>query len=356
MLRLVVLRLLESYFRHRWLYFLPILLMGAMSAVYVMNLKPTYRANGIIYVQSESLLSSLNAVDTEGFTWLTPAELYTQELNELLQTNSFIRAIIQQTDLEQKLTQSNEDVDQLIAETRKAVWPEPIGDNQMMVSAAHEDAAIAYQLVNAAIEGHIQWQINASRNESVAAQDFFAEIIVAYQTDVDNARRELEQYLRAHPVPERGDRDEVEALEISRLQGKLALAESRYANALDKEENARLSLAEVESDVRQTYVLLDAPRLPEVPETSMKDLLIIVAVFLVVGVIITMVGIVGGALLDNTFRYPIDVEHLVGLPVLTTVSAPPKAKKRKQKKQKQTEAESPPVIQGQVDLKDQVAA
>lgn len=356
MLRLVVLRILESYFRHRWLYLMPIVLMGAMSVVYVLNLKPVYQAGGVIYVQNESLISSLNAIEYSDFGWVTPAELYSQELLDLLQTDSFVRALIQQTDLEQELTRSDVDVEELIKETRKSVWPQPIGNNQMLVVAIHEDAKIAYQLVNAAIEGHIQWQINASRNESAAAQDFFATMIVTYKADVDTARAELERYLLAHPLPVRGERTEVEALEIDQLQGSLALAENRYASALDKEESARLLLTEVESDVRQTYVLLDAPQLPDRPESSTKDMLVIVVIFLAAGVLMVGAGIVGGALLDNTFRYPIDVENLVGLPVLTTVSAPPKVKKRKQKKQKPAENEDSRVIQGQVELKDQVAA
>ena len=357
MLRLVVLRVLESYFRHRWLFLLPIVFMGAMSVVYIMNLKPTYRAGGVVYVQNESLLASLNAVGNDGFIWTTPAEYYAQELNDLLQTDSFVRAIIQQTDLEEELTQSTQDVDELIADTRTDVWPEPIGENQLLVTSAHEDAAVAYQLVNAAIEGHIQWQINAARNESVAALDFFADMIVSYKTDVDNARDELERFMVQHPRPARGERTDIELLELNRLQGNLALAETRYASALDKEEAARLALTEVESDVRQTYVLLDAPRLPQLPESSRKDLIIIAIVFVVAGVAISVVGIVGGALLDNSFRYPIDVEHLAGLPVLTTVSAPPKVKKsRFKRKKKQTGEEPNPVIQGQVELKDQVAA
>ncbi len=356
MLRLVVLRVLESYFRHRWLYLLPIIIMGVVSILYIVNLKPTYQAGGVVYVQNESLLSSLNTGSSDGFSWVTPAQKSAKELEDLLQTNSFVRAIIQQTDLEQELSQSAENVDNLLEDTRSSVWVQPIGENQILVASAHEDAAVAYQLVNAAIEGHIQWQINAARNESVAALDFFSELIVSYQANVDNAREELERYMVAHPRPARGDRTEVETLEIDQLQSKLSLAESRYASALDKEETARLSLTEVESDVRQKYVLLDAPRLPERPETSKKDLLLIVIVFVAAGGVITVAGIVGGALLDNTFRYPIDVEHLVGLPVVTTVAAPPTTKKSRFVRKKRQSEEKSTVVQGQVELKDQVAA
>jgi hypothetical protein len=43
------------------------------------------------------------------------------------------------------------------------------------------------------------------------------------------------------------------------------------------------------------------------------------AIFVAVGVILAIVAIVGGMLLDRSFRLPVDVEHGLGLPVLALI-------------------------------------
>jgi uncharacterized protein involved in exopolysaccharide biosynthesis len=316
MVRLISLRLLESYFRHRWLYLLPILLMAIAAVIYYLTLKPVYIVRGVLYVQKDSLLSELTSLNTESFSIYTPAEATTQEFNELLQTDAFVRAIIQQTDLEQTLGTGDMSVAETIKEVRKQVWVEAQGNNQVMIGGAYEDPVIAYQLSNAAVESFIQWRINAERQQSVSAQAFFAGLIETYRTDLDNARAELEQYLAAHPEQLRGKRPEIEQLEIDRMRGTIDLARARYASVLDKDESARLSMAQAESDTRQSYFLIDAPAIPTAPETSLRKTAVNMVIFVVAGVMLSIVAIIGGMLLDRSFRLPVDVQYGLGLPVL----------------------------------------
>lgn len=108
-------------------------------------------------------------------------------------------------------------------------------------------------------------------------------------------------------------------MEISRLQGEIDLAASRYATALDKEEETRLAMAQIESDARQTYFLIDAPTIPDTPDTSLRKLALSGGIFTVVGVFLSAGLIVGVALIDRSFRFPIDVINRLDLPVLTMV-------------------------------------
>ncbi|MGB4870128.1 MAG: hypothetical protein WBP47_08760, partial [Candidatus Promineifilaceae bacterium] len=202
MLRLVILRILESYFRHRWLYLLPIVLSVALAAYFVVNEKQSYYAQGVLYVQNESYLASLtNVTDNSGSWWVTAAQTASQDLNELLQTDAFVRAIIQQTDLEAKMNEGDTAVKTLIDETRKSIWVFTLGDNQIVVSATREQPEIAYQLVNAVVEGYVQWQINAQLSESETAQNFFNDLIKTYEDELNAAREEMKLYLVAHPAP-----------------------------------------------------------------------------------------------------------------------------------------------------------
>ncbi len=319
MLRLALLRVLESYFRHRWLYFLPIVLMILAAFAVIFTKEPQYIAGGVVYVEKESFLSTLTSVRESTFSWDTPADQTNRELSELLQTDAFIRAVINMTDMESQMDGGMIAIAETMQEAREAVWTQAIGNNQVLVGAAHTDPLLTYQLVNAIIENYIQWKINADRVESATAQAFFGDLIAQYKNELEIARRELQNYLIAYPEPARGNRPDLELLEIERLQSNLQLAGNRYANALEKEENAQLALSQAESDVRQTYFFIDAPRIPEEPSTSLTEMATQGIIFVVVGVILSVVGIVGSALLDRSLRFPIDVRHGVNLPVLAAV-------------------------------------
>lgn len=324
MLRLVILRILESYFRHRWLYLLPIVLMIGLGTAFVLIKKPIYTSKGVLYVETQSYLASLTDVrDSHASFWVTPGQVVSQEFNELLKTDAFVRAIIRQTDLEEVMDKGTTEVNELIVETRKNIGTTAIGGNQLLVNAEHEDPVVAYQIVTAAIDGYLQWRINAGLVESEVAQVFFRDLIDSYEADLTAARAEMQRYLETHPIPLRGERPGVEVLEIDRLQAEIDLAASRYATALDKEENTRLSITQIESDARQTYFLIDAPHIPEEPNASLRNLALQVGIFVAVGVLLSGGLIVGTALIDRSFRLPVDVAHRLNLPVLTMVSDTP---------------------------------
>lgn len=319
MLRLVLLRFLESYFRHRWLWLIPIVVMAGVGALSVVRTKPVYMTRGTMYVQKTSLLASLTATRAEGFSWVTPAQAASNDIKELLQTESFVRAVIKQTALEPEMSKEPGDAWEAITTVRGAVWVRTLGDNLLEVGATHEDAEIAHQLTVGTIEGYLQWKINDEKEESSAAQTFFSELIKSYSADLETARGTLDKFLQDHPDPVRGNRSSLEEQQISRLEANVTLATDRLESALSKEENTRLSLATSESGVRQKYFVIDAPVMPESASNSKKGAVMGSLVFVVVGAILSVVGVAGGALVDGTCRFPVDVRLGVGLPVLAVV-------------------------------------
>lgn len=323
MVRLILLRLCESYFRHRWLYWLPCLLMAGAAYFYVINLPATYVTHGTLYVQDKTLLSSLTALQSDGYTWITPAQATVSELSELLSSKAFIRAIVASTDLEVTLTKGPDAVESTLEEARSALWVQALGNNLVMISAAHEMPRVTHQLVSATIEAYLQWQTNLTRNDSVAAQKFFADLITSYQAAVDTARLALNNYLATRPRPLQGERNEQETAEIARLQTVVDHAEERLNRAQDQEEQARLALVQTESDVRQSYSVVDAPARPLNPERSLKELLLTLIMFMVAGVGLSVTALIGSALLDQSFHFPLDVQQALQLPVLALVTETP---------------------------------
>lgn len=319
MIRIALLRLLESYFRHRWLYLVPIVIMLTLGIVYTLLQEPVYITTGIVRVQEESLLASLTSIREGDLAWVTPAEAMVDELADLLHTDAFVRALIRETDLEQYMDDGPRIVSETIEEARTAVWAEPFGNNQVVIYSGHEDPRLTYQLVNATIEGFIQWQINADQQESAATQAFFSDLTRFHRTQLDDAQRRLEEYLTAHPLPLRGERPETEKAQIKRLENDIDIAEVQYRQVLGQEQEARLAMVQAESDARQTYFLIDAPTMPTEPQTSLRKTVMDIATYGVMGVVLSVVAVAGGAVLDRTLRFPLDVELGLDLPVLGVV-------------------------------------
>lgn len=334
MVRLVILRVSESYFRHRWLYMAPIALMIVVGALSSLRARPVFISRGAIYVQKETLLTSLTSIQDSGFTWVTPAQTAVDEFGELIQTDAFIRAIIKQTDLEAMMSQGSSVVESTIADVRKDIWVQALGQNLMLLAAADETPQLAEQKARALGEAYIQWKINADRDESMSAQVFFSNLVQSYRADLEKAQQDQQTYLEQHPDPVRGDRPTTEQVQIQRLQAAVDVATTRLSGAMDKEDSAKLALAQSESKARQTYLVIDAPSLPRKPENSKKDLLVKVAILAAVGLILSATGVIGAALLDDSFRFPIDVQHSLNLPVLAIV---PDAMPRRNKARKTRE-------------------
>ena len=57
MSKIVILRLLDTYFRHRWLYLIPIGLMAVAAGFHIYNQQHLYMTSAIIFAEKFSLLS-----------------------------------------------------------------------------------------------------------------------------------------------------------------------------------------------------------------------------------------------------------------------------------------------------------
>ncbi|HEU5011539.1 MAG TPA: lipopolysaccharide biosynthesis protein [Roseiflexaceae bacterium] len=318
MVRLILLRIFESYFRHRWLNIMPIVLMIGVGSAYVVYSMPQYAARGTIYVQKQPLVSALSNVQTD-FTWQTPAQVTASQLQDLMQTQAFVRSIIAKTPLEQQLTGDPTVLDRTISVYQKAVTVNTVGDNLIEVDGKYEDPATVQQMVAATMDMFVQWKLNTETQDSIVAEKFFNETIQPYQADVDKARSAMRTYLEAHPVPVRGERPPEETLEISGLQDAIDQATTRLNDAVTKAEDARLARSRAESNIRQMYLTIDAPAQPVAPTTGLRDKATKLGIFLAVGVVLSLLCIAGGALLDHSFRFALDVQHALHLPVLAMV-------------------------------------
>ena len=355
MIRLVVLRILEGYFRHRWLYLLPIVLMSAVAGAYLYFATPLYLAGGTMYVRKESLLASLNQVRDDGYVWNTAAAVAVTDLQELVRTEAFVRAVIDETDLKGEMADPVRAAE-LIDQYRNRLTVAAMGENLMRFGITHSRPQVAQQLADTTIRVYKAWKLNVDRQESAVAQAFFTDLISPLRQELDKARADLDTYLQVNLDPVRGECPLAEQLQIQRYQEVITSVNVRLQSAIEKEESARLAMSQAESDVDQTYLIIDAPKLPTEPETSLRQMAITAVIFVVVGTILSAVAVVGGALLDRSLRMPIDVRHELQLPVLALVADGTKLPKAKGKgRSKPAPVDSPEQPVAELKLEDKPA-
>ena len=322
MLRLIILRILESYFRRPLLNLLPFIILTGVGIAFAATKEDIYMSHGGISVQGDSITQEVLGTADEGFVWgLTTSEQAVAEFNELFASDSIVRAIIQKTALEEDFNDPEIDPDDVFKQVREDVWATTIGENNFAVSAKSEYPEVSKQLVDATIDTFLNWNVSLGLSEAQANLDFWNEQVDKEKTSYDNAQAELAGFLTAFPEPVRGSRPEVEQLEIDRLKAVADDAAARYNEARDNSNFAQLNYKQSETAVFQRYLIIDAPRVPDEPETSLTQLVVTVAIFGIIGAILGLLGVFGGAFLDRTFRYPVDVRESLELPVLSVLPA-----------------------------------
>lgn len=322
MIRIILLKLIESAFQRLWIALIAIIVMAGVGFFWAQSKAPTYNSAGTLYIEKESLLASLTAASSEMPWWVTktPAERTIAELEELLATRSFARAALERTDFAALLeAEDQKEVDETIANFRRMLSMSTLGEKTVRITGTSEDPESAQQVVDAVLETYVEWKLIADYQESVVAQDFFANLIGPYQDDLRQARNNLMLFLQDYPEPTRSERPIYERMEVERLRAEVERAERRVEETKRNEESARLALAQSEALTRQTYTIIDIPQIPMEHSRSTTAMVIDIAIFVVVGIAMGAAIIIMNAVFDHTFRFALDVRKTLNLPVLAVV-------------------------------------
>lgn len=311
----VLARLLESFFRHPVVCLLPLVIFSALGVMAVLGPDRSYESSGVANVSAQTLLSDLTELrGGEAFGFETPATVISRRINELLGTDEFATTVIAGAGLEPALLDASLTLD----DVRASVAVSPAGSSLVRVSATSDVPEHALRLAESTFEAFVEWTVEGDVSESAAAEEFFSVLLDRYEEEVVEARSALEEYVAAHPS-ESGFRPVPEQAELDRLTTSLELAQGRYGTAVAGIQEAQLAMEQTVTDVGQRLRLVDEPQLPVAPESSLKDLGVIGAMYVALGVVLTAALVAGGALLDRSLRDPADVQRELGLPVIAVI-------------------------------------
>ncbi len=314
--RRLILRFLDNFFANFWRNVLPFFLMLLFGIYYFFSSTPTYLSHGVLYVQDDSLLTTLTNVRSNNYIWVSRGQTVIEQFDSLMQTDAFARAILQRTNWEEEL-QNGVPLNELLDAVRQNLWGEIKGEKHVHIVAQSDDPEIAYQLADAAITLYRQWKVNLAVSDITNSVGFLQSVMNDYQVELESAENALRTYLIEHPDPAFGlRRPGEEATQIEILRDDVSVAERRILETRAKIDLIKLDQTQTSQEVENTYLLVDAPKLPLAPEYTTAQRVIVLFIFIGMGVLLCIGAGVGATLMDKTYRYPVDVHTDLYLPVL----------------------------------------
>ena len=308
-------RLLETFFRRPWLYLLPLVICVAFGVVTAVSAPRLYVSVGIVDVSDDTLLSNLSEIGGAGFSFETPASRTSDEINERLLSDAFVRSIAGAAGLDTALESGVIDLDYV----RSRVGAADDGNNLLRVQAGSHDPVVAARMAQATIDTFIQAIVDEDLRESQTAVTFYNDVADSYLDDIDRARDDLEAYLRSHPEPSSGDRPAAEVAALSQLTAALERSEERYGSALDNAEQARLAMEQAKVDVQQRIRLIDPPTVPSAPVSGLRAAAMTIMMFGVLGSLLSAGFVLLSSFLDQSMWTRGDVRRRLGVDVLAVV-------------------------------------
>lgn len=307
-------RLIDRFFESPLLFLVPIVLMMVLAGASVLRSESEYKSVGVLNVARETAIQQIQGSDN-GIFVDTPAATVARDITELLGTEVFVQLLAERAGLSDALLAGDLTLDDIRATTTAT----PAGDTLLQIASTAPDPQGAYQLVTATIDSYREWNLNTTISQAKSAEAFYADLLESYGLRVDLAEDDLDDYLLANPEPVGRDRPAEEAIQIGRLNDAVVSAQDQYNTALTASEQARLLTQQAQTESEQRLKVVDVPQIPDAPESGLKAAVMSVAIFGILGGIISAVLLVLATLIDRKVRSAEDLSALLGLEVVGVI-------------------------------------
>lgn len=289
----------DNLFRHLLLYAAPVVILTAIGVVVVQGSEAEYKSTATVDASTNPLVQNLSE-DEDSFFFRTPALATGEFINEQFRTDVFTTSVAESAGLDTDVVGVNT--------VRNNVGARANGDSLVAISATWADPNTARQLAQATIDTYRATVVDTVAAESRAAEEFFTDLLDEAEEASNQAQDELDEFVAGLPaVANTNDYTVAEQLEIERLTNALERADTNVENAQDQIQEAQLRVAQSRSEAGESIRLIDQPSLPDSPEPRLFQMVSVVAVFFVLGIIVSTAALLLTTAFDRTVRFDLDV-------------------------------------------------
>ena len=187
---------IDTFFRHKLLLILPVVLISAMVTGYTLVTAPIYYESGTgIWVDRPAYLT--NATNSDWNPYLSAGVNQSTRLNELLRTQSFINDVVRRTVLSPLLSTPKgvDRVDQLISGGLTVT----ANGHLIVVRMKTENALLSYQLLDALVNAFRDNAASDRINQASLATSFYESRLATATDELVQLTTSARQYVSANP-------------------------------------------------------------------------------------------------------------------------------------------------------------
>jgi uncharacterized protein involved in exopolysaccharide biosynthesis len=330
-------RFLETFYRHRLLAIVPIIIGVLVAAGYQMAQPGSYTSTSSLWVDASVPGQSTNA--TAG---VDPSTLEEYAIQELLTTRSFAIAVGTSGPLGPYLsshpyaestglaaipglrslfgTAKGSLDDQIATYLPNMIGFVDAGPQVLNIIVTAPDPTVASGTAKALIAGYSAQVTAAQTATDQTAITYYGEQVAQAQASLQQAQQALSTYLAAHPTASTAIAGDATTTELNQA---LSLDTTTYQSLLGQYQQAQLTLANVNSQIG--FRVLDAPAASGVAASTKKKLLEVGIAGLLVGLLVSVLILTALTAIDRTARRAEDIKRTLGLEVAASIGSLGKA-------------------------------
>ena len=308
-------RLLDTFFRRRWLYLLPVMLL-TLVGVAAASSGSGYQSVGVIDVAKDTLLSDLTSIRGENFGFETPATSTAKTINALMGTDNFITSIAKSAGVTGALSRGELTAEEL----RTSILVTPDGDNLVKVIAVDKQPG-AVGPARAGHDGDVHAVHRVRRRRREPGRRAVLQRPARRVPEAAGAGADRACGTTPRPTPA-ARRTSVHWTNRSRSSDSSRRSSRRKRPTRRRRARAtkpRLATEQSVRDVSQQLRIIDTPEVPGGPIPRLKTAVFTVGLFRFVGMLISFGAVVLASVMDRSLRASDDVEQLLGMPALAVV-------------------------------------
>jgi hypothetical protein len=313
--RRIVLNVLETFFRHPLLHSLPLLLMLVIGVASALGHDDRFTSVSTMSASEQSLLSDVTETNAAPFGAVSPADRAVEQLGLLLGTDRFMEAIAAAAGV----TVGEQPGQMTVGQLRSSLQASVLGDRLVRVSATTSGAELSRRLADQTVTAYIDHVATAGAAEGAATGRSTAALVEAARAERDRANEDVKTFLAAHPDAASEDGSPVVLQDLKLKQLEFEQAVQRYAEAKAAQDKADLEAGTASDVAHQRLVMLVPAVAATAADPVVKTIVLSVAVFVVLGILLSLASVIGASMLDHTIRVPADIEDHFGLDVVAVL-------------------------------------
>lgn len=334
-------RLADNLFRRLPILLIPLLAMGAVGLYRVSGSTPMYRSESVLSAASNPLLTDTEIRGTSLQPFESPAAGTSRIINEQIRTAAFTSEVVRRAGLIEAVEQGLLTLE-VVSDSIRA---DEDGNSLLTISAEWSDPETSLRLVTATIDAYVLYLTDTVASDSSEAEQFYTELRDEAEAKLQDAQAELASLLATLPELGEGEEQPLEVVvRIDSLTNRVGRAEEQLQEAQDNIELARLAVLQSRSEAGRSLLVVDEPQLPEEPESNVRDNVITIGVFTLLGGTIAFLLLLVFTMLDRSVRTTADLDSIPGLSLVAVV--PPldsrKAASARRRAARSRSSKSPP--------------